>query len=111
MVPAECPAPGPEAQGGMKVASMPGRMGRKIAGSILALVAASGCAGTSGPGGARHPWIPDQGDGTYRNPVIFADYSDPDVIRVGSDYYLVSSSFHSTPGLPILRSPDLVNWT
>ena len=53
----------------------------------------------------------DRGDGTYQNPVLFADYSDPDVIRVGSDYYLVSSSFHFMPGLPILKSPDLVNWT
>ena len=44
-------------------------------------------------------------------PVLFADYSDPDVIRVGEDYYLVSSSFQHVPGLPILHSRDLVNWT
>ncbi|MEF2967733.1 glycoside hydrolase 43 family protein [Paenibacillus sp. M1] len=56
-------------------------------------------------------WIPDQGDGTYRNPVIHADYSDPDVIRVGEDFYMVSSSFNHMPGLPILHSRDLVNWT
>jgi beta-xylosidase len=56
------------------------------------------------------PWVPDRGDGTYRNPVLFADYSDPDAIRVGQDYYLVSSSFHCVPGLPILHSRDLVNW-
>lgn len=55
-------------------------------------------------------WVADNGDGTYRNPVLFADYSDPDVIRVGSDYYLVASSFNCTPGLPILHSKDLVNW-
>ena len=54
--------------------------------------------------------MPDQGDGTYRNPVLFADYSDPDAIRVGQDYYLVSSSFNCAPGLPVLRSKDLVNW-
>lgn len=47
---------------------------------------------------------------TYTNPVLFADYSDPDVIRSGRDYYLVASSFHMSPGLPILRSRDLVNW-
>jgi beta-xylosidase len=47
---------------------------------------------------------------TYNNPVLFADYSDPDVIRVGRYYYLVASSFHLSPGLPVLRSPDLVNW-
>jgi beta-xylosidase len=53
----------------------------------------------------------DLGNGTYRNPILFADYSDPDVIRVGTDYYLVASSFHFMPGLPILKSHDLVNWT
>lgn len=57
------------------------------------------------------PWVPDRGDGTYRNPVLHADYSDPDAIRVGEDYYLTSSSMHCTPGLPILHSRDLVNWT
>lgn len=55
--------------------------------------------------------MPDQGDGTYRNPVLFADYSDPDVVRVGPDYYLTASSFLAVPGLPILHSRDLVNWT
>jgi beta-xylosidase len=48
---------------------------------------------------------------TYTNPILFADYSDPDVIRVGSDYYLVASSFHFMPGLPILKSNDLIHWT
>jgi beta-xylosidase len=47
---------------------------------------------------------------TYSNPVIFADYSDPDVIRVGQDYYMVASSFHFAPGIPVLKSPDLVHW-
>ncbi len=56
------------------------------------------------------PWVSDLGDGTYKNPVLFADYSDPDAIRVGDDYYLVSSSFLAAPGLPILHSKDLVNW-
>jgi len=63
------------------------------------------------PGAGASPWIPDQGDGTYRNPVLCADYSDPDVLRHGEDYYLVASSFNCTPGLPILHSRDLVNWT
>src|SRR5271168_1560528 len=57
------------------------------------------------------PWVPDLGDGTYKNPIIHADYSDPDVVRVGKDFYLVSSSFTCAPGLPILHSNDLVNWT
>ncbi|WP_460764170.1 glycoside hydrolase family 43 protein [Niabella terrae] len=55
-------------------------------------------------------WSPDQGDGTYKNPVINADYSDPDAIRVGEDFYMVASSFDQVPGLPILHSRDLVNW-
>lgn len=56
-------------------------------------------------------WVADNGDGTYKNPVLYADYSDPDAIRVGDDYYLVASSFADIPGLPILHSKDLVNWT
>lgn len=55
-------------------------------------------------------WVPDNGDGTYTNPVINADYSDPDVICVDGDYWLTSSSFTNMPGLPILHSKDLVNW-
>mgnify|MGYP002648351271 CR=1 FL=1 len=56
-------------------------------------------------------WVADQGNGTYKNPVLYADYSDPDVCRVGDDYYLTSSSFNCLPGLQILHSKDLVNWT
>ena len=56
-------------------------------------------------------WCPDNGDGTYTNPVLFADYSDPDVCVVGDDNYLTASSFNCIPGLPILHSRDLVNWT
>lgn len=48
---------------------------------------------------------------TYHNPILYADYSDPDAIRVGSVYYLVASSFHFSPGIPILESHDLVHWT
>lgn len=55
-------------------------------------------------------WSPDNGDGTYTNPVINADYSDPDVCVVGDDYYMTASSFNCIPGLPILHSKDLVNW-
>lgn len=55
-------------------------------------------------------WCPDNGDGTYTNPIINADYSDPDVCRVGDDYYMTASSFCDLPGLPILHSKDLVNW-
>ena len=55
-------------------------------------------------------WKSDQEDGTYKNPILFADYSDPDVIRVGDTYYMTASSFNYVPGLPILTSKDLVNW-
>jgi beta-xylosidase len=55
-------------------------------------------------------WTPDLGNGYYKNPVINADYSDPDVCRAGEDYYLISSSFNEAPGLPVLHSKDLVNW-
>lgn len=55
-------------------------------------------------------WSADQENGTYINPILHADYSDPDVIRVGSDYYMTASSFNCAPGLPILHSKDMVNW-
>lgn len=55
-------------------------------------------------------WVSDLGNGSYKNPVIDADYSDPDACRVGNDFYMVASSFDAVPGLPILHSNDLVNW-
>ena len=55
-------------------------------------------------------WSPDLGNGTYKNPVINADYSDPDVCAVGNDFYMTASSFACAPGLPVLHSTDLVNW-
>ena len=62
------------------------------------------------PESAAAPWQPDRGDGTYQNPVLYADYSDPDAVRVGDDYWLTASSFSHVPGLPLLHSHDLVNW-
>ncbi|HEX5651844.1 MAG TPA: glycoside hydrolase 43 family protein [Chitinophagaceae bacterium] len=56
-------------------------------------------------------WVADLGNGTYKNPILHADYSDPDAVRVGDDYYMVSSSFNHIPGLPVLHSRDLVNWS
>lgn len=56
-------------------------------------------------------WVADKGDGTYRNPILYADYSDPDACRVGDDFYMTSSSFNCIPGLQILHSKDLVNWS
>lgn len=55
-------------------------------------------------------WKSDMGNGRFRNPVLFADYSDPDVIRVRDTYYMTASSFNYIPGLPILVSKDLINW-
>lgn len=55
-------------------------------------------------------WIPDLSNGFYKNPVIWADYSDPDVIRTGNDFYMTASSFNCVPALPVLHSTDLVNW-
>ena len=54
--------------------------------------------------------VADQGNGTYQNPILHADYSDPDAVRRGSDFYMTASSFNASPGLPILHSRDLVNW-
>lgn len=75
-----------------------GMAGAALAGQAHA--AAIEAASSSGPAPA-----------VYRNPILPADYSDPDVIRVGDTYYLVASSFHFSPGVPILSSKDLVHWT
>jgi len=59
---------------------------------------------------ASKVWVADNRDGTYKNPILHADYSDPDVVRVGEDFYMTASSFNAAPGLPVLQSKDLVNW-
>ena len=81
----------------------------------LTLLSLATQAQTSSPAGTKdNPvskvWVADRGDGTYKNPIIHADYSDPDAIRVNEDFYMVASSFNAAPGLPILHSKDLVNW-
>jgi beta-xylosidase len=55
-------------------------------------------------------WTPDNGNGTFTNPIFYEEFSDPDMIRVGDDFYLTGTTMHSMPGLPVLRSKDLVNW-
>lgn len=55
-------------------------------------------------------WTADNGDGTYTNPLFYEEFSDPDIIRVGDDFYLTGTTMHTMPGLPVLRSRDLVNW-
>jgi len=82
--------------------------------SSCLLAGAIGVNAQSVPAGVKYVskvWVADQGNGTYKNPVLDADYSDPDAIRVGDDFYMVASSFDAVPGLPILHSKDLVNWT
>jgi hypothetical protein len=74
-----------------------------IGASIFTFCAASGTTPASTQKSGQAPM--------YHNPILFADYSDPDVIRVGSDYYLVASTFHFVPGIPILHSKDLVHWS
>lgn len=55
-------------------------------------------------------WQADTENGRYKNPILFSDYSDPDVIRVGEDFFMIASSFTYFPGIPVLHSRDLVNW-
>lgn len=80
--------------------------------NYLRCLLAAGLAYSSFAQAQRPVWSargPDRDD-TYRNPALFADYFDPDVLRVGDALYLVASSFDQVPGLPILHSRDLVNW-
>jgi beta-xylosidase len=78
---------------------------------LLALLLAPACVAADAPvAWGDWPRWGDLGDGTYRNPVLPADYSDLDCIRVGSDYYAISSTFQYSPGVVILHSKDLVNW-
>ena len=55
-------------------------------------------------------WTADNGNGTYTNPLFYDEFSDPDILRVGDDYYLAGTTMHTVPGLVILHSKDLVNW-
>ncbi|NJB85872.1 beta-xylosidase [Lewinella marina] len=55
-------------------------------------------------------WTADNGNGTFTNPLFYEEFSDPDLIRVGDDYYMTGTTMHAMPGLPVLHSRDLVNW-
>jgi len=79
------------------------------AAACLLPLALAACQTPQGAAPAQ-PWTADLGDGRYQNPILHADYSDPDAIRVGDTYYMTSSSFNSVPGLPLLTSRDMVNW-
>jgi len=63
------------------------------------------------PNNSRPTWTADNGNGTFTNPLFYDEFSDPDLIRVGDDYYLTGTTMHCMPGLPVLHSKDLVNWT
>src|SRR5437868_4392054 len=58
----------------------------------------------------RTSWAADNGNGTYSNPLFYEEFEDPDVIRVGEDYYLAGTTMHMNPGLIVMHSKDLVNW-
>ncbi len=73
---------------------------------VLCAAAASAAPGVEPP-----TWIADNGNGTFSNPLFYDEFSDPDLIRVGDDFYMTGTTMHAMPGLPILRSKDLVNWT
>src|SRR4051794_38805649 len=55
-------------------------------------------------------WTADNGNGTFTNPLFHDEFSDPDIIRVGDEFYLTGTTMHAMPGLPVLHSTDLVNW-
>lgn len=59
---------------------------------------------------AQCTWMPDNGNGTFTNPLFYEEFSDPDLIRVEDDYYMTGTTMHTMPGLPVLHSKDLVNW-
>ena len=77
---------------------------------FLSLISFSICTQFYVLGQQSDVWSPDNRDNTYTNPILHADYSDPDICKAGDDFYMTSSSFNSIPGLPILHSTDLVNW-
>lgn len=86
------------------------RVGAQRALALLLPLALAACQSLDQAPAAGEPWVADLGDGRYRNPILHADYADPDAIRVGDTYYMTSSSFNQAPGLPLLQSKDLVNW-
>lgn len=60
--------------------------------------------------GRADTWMADNGNGTFTNPIFYDEFSDPDLIRVGDWFYMTGTTMHAVPGLPVLRSRDLVNW-
>lgn len=79
-----------------------------LAAVVLLGLVAFAAAATAGP---AHTWVADNGNGSFTNPIFYDEFSDPDLIRVGDHFYMVGTTMHAVPGLPVLRSRDLVNWT
>lgn len=77
---------------------------------LAAVMAVVMCVTLLGGGNTAMAFTSDNGDGTFSNPVIFADVPDEDIIRVDDAYYMISTTMHMSPGAPIMRSYDLVNW-
>jgi xylan 1,4-beta-xylosidase len=90
------------------------RMTRTAAQALLVLsiigLPAAAQADRSASSAAQRTWTPDNGNGTFTNPLFNDEFSDPDLIRVGTDYYMTGTTMHAMPGLPVLHSKDLVNW-
>ncbi|MDX2247047.1 MAG: glycoside hydrolase 43 family protein [Bacteroidia bacterium] len=77
---------------------------------LLCLITFSVCGITSFAQDNDCTWTADNGNGTFTNPLFYEEFSDPDMIRVGDDYYMTGTTMHTLPGLPVLHSRDLVNW-
>ncbi len=78
--------------------------------NILTTLLLSAIGMTATAGDIKDGRSADNGDGTFTNPILWGDWPDPDVIRVGEDFYMVSTIMHYVPGCPVLKSKDLVNW-
>jgi len=75
--------------------------------ALWCLLPSPGAAENAAP---RSTWMPDNGNGTYTNPLFYDEFTDPDIIRVGDDFYLAGTTMHTMPSLVVLHSKDLVNW-
>ena len=89
------------------------RLGFQYASLVLltaGVLTAAPPASSGSSAGPAQSWIADNGNGTYSNPLFYEEFEDPDVIRVGEDYYLAGTTMHMNPGLMVMHSKDLVNW-
>ena len=77
---------------------------------MAAAAALLAAAPAAAPAAAQRTWTADNGNGTFSNPLFYDEFSDPDLIRVGDTFYMTGTTMHAMPGLPLLRSRDLVSW-